>query len=298
VTLRLSWDRAGAGEPLLLLHGIGSTHDDLTAVRPQLDAGYSTLAPDLPGHGGSPALRERPTITAITDAVEADLDELGVGRVHVLGNSLGARVALELASRGRALSVVAIAPSGLNTPPERLYQGAAMSLARLALRAVAPRLDGMARSALGRTLLLTGLRAAPWRASPVEARALKAGFAESADYWRLLWWGILADVPTGMQRIDCPVILVQGTADVIAGGQTPRYLWLIAGSRFVPLLGAGHAPQSDAPGAIVRLVRQATGAAPRPGRTASVTDAAACVVADVGPWRAGREAAVRGRREA
>jgi pimeloyl-ACP methyl ester carboxylesterase len=275
VTLRLSWDRAGAGEPLLLIHGIGSTRDDFTAVRPQLDAGYSTLAPDLPGHGGSPALRERPTITAITDAVEADLDELGVGRVHVLGNSVGARVALELASRGRALSVVAIAPSGLNTPPERLYQGAAMSLARLALRAVAPRLDGMARSALGRTLLLTGLRAAPWRASPVEARALKAGFAESADYWRLLWWGILADVPTGMQRIDCPVILVQGTADVIAAGQTPRYLWLIAGSRFVPLLGAGHAPQSDAPGAIVRLVRQATGAAPRPGRTASVTDSAA-----------------------
>ncbi|MDT7700957.1 MAG: hypothetical protein QOJ30_3282, partial [Pseudonocardiales bacterium] len=70
-----------------MLHGIGSTRDDFTAVRPQLDAGYSTPAPDLPGHGGSPALRERPTITAITDAVEADLDELGVGRVHVLGNS-------------------------------------------------------------------------------------------------------------------------------------------------------------------------------------------------------------------
>ncbi|GAA4696704.1 alpha/beta fold hydrolase [Pseudonocardia yuanmonensis] len=263
MTLRLAWDRGGAGEPLLLLHGIGSTHDDFVAVRPQLEADHAVLAPDLPGHGGSPALRGRPTVGAIADVLEADLDALGIGRVHVLGNSLGARLALELAGRGRALSVVAIAPSGLNVLPERLYQGTVLSLARLALRAVGPRLDGMARSVLGRTVLFTGLRAAPWRAGEAEARALRAGFAESADFWRTLWWGVLVDLPAGMERIDCPVVLAQGTADVIAGGQTPRYLWLIAGSRFVPLLGAGHAPQSDVPGAIVQLVRRATTAARR-----------------------------------
>lgn len=251
----------------MLLHGIGSTHDDFAAVRPQLDAGYAVLAPDLPGHGGSPALRARPTVAALADVIEADLDALGVGRVHLLGNSLGARVALELASRGRARSVVAIAPSGLNLLPERIYQGTLMSLARLALHAAAPRLDGMARSVLGRTALLAGLRTAPWRAGEAEARALKSGFAESTDFWRLLWWAILADVPTGMERIDCPVVLAQGIADVIAAGQTPRYLWLIAGSRFVPLLGAGHAPQSDVPGAIVQLVRRATGAATGPERS-------------------------------
>jgi pimeloyl-ACP methyl ester carboxylesterase len=110
-------DSAGSGEPLLLLHGIGSTHDDFTALRPQLDADYRVLAPDLPGHGRSPALRGRPTIVAITDAIVADLDELGVGRVHGLGNSIGARIALELAARDRAGSVAAISPSGLNSPP-------------------------------------------------------------------------------------------------------------------------------------------------------------------------------------
>jgi pimeloyl-ACP methyl ester carboxylesterase len=263
VGLRLSWHRGGAGEPLVLLHGIGSTHDDFAAVRPRLDAEYAVLAPDLPGHGESPALHERPTVAAIADVIEADLDDIGFGAVHVLGNSLGARLALELASRGRALSVVAIAPSGLNLPPERLYQGAAMILARLALRAGAPHLDGMAQSVLGRAVLLSGLRAAPWRANEVEARALKAGFAESTDFWRLLWWGILVDVPTGMERIDCPVVLAQGTVDVLAGGQTPRYLGLIPGSCFIPLLGAGHAPQSDTPGAIVQLVCRASGAAGR-----------------------------------
>jgi pimeloyl-ACP methyl ester carboxylesterase len=55
MTLQLFWDRAGKGEPLLLLHGIGSTHDDFSALRPRLDAEYRVLAPDLPGHGHSRA---------------------------------------------------------------------------------------------------------------------------------------------------------------------------------------------------------------------------------------------------
>ena len=195
--LQLSWDRAGTGEPLLLLHGIGSTHDDFTALRPQLDSQYRVLAPDLPGHGRSPALPGRPTIAAITAAVVADLDELGVGRVHVLGNSIGARVALELAIRGRARSVVAISPSGLNTPAERLHQGMLMSANRLVLRGLRPFLPALARTTLGRSALLAGMRSTPWRSSEAEAHALQAGFAEADAFWQMLCWGIMADVPTG-----------------------------------------------------------------------------------------------------
>jgi pimeloyl-ACP methyl ester carboxylesterase len=257
------WDRAGSGEPLLLLHGFGCTHDDFTPLRPQLECDYQVLAPDLPGHGRSPALPGRPTIAAITDALIADLDELGIGRVHVLGNSIGARIALELAARGRARSVVAISPSGLNAPAERLYQGALMSGSRLVLRRLRSLLPALARTTLGRTVLLTGLRSAPWRSSETEARALRDGFAAADAFWQMLWWGILADAPTGLDRIDCPVILAQGTADLVAVGQTPRYLAAIPDARFVPLLGAGHAPQSDTPGAILALVRDATAAALR-----------------------------------
>ena len=261
MTPRLSWDSAGSGEPLLLLHGIGSTGADFAALRPRLDSGYRVLLPDLPGHGRSPALSARPTLAAVADALESDLDVLGVGQVHVLGNSLGGRLALELAVRGRARSVVAISPSGLNLPAERIYQGVVMGGARVLLRAARPLIGPAARSVVGRALLLTGLRSAPWLSGEVEARALRDGFADATDFWRLLWWAVLADVPLGLAGIDCPVILAQGTADVIAGGQTPRYLAFVRGSRFRPLLGAGHAPQSDAPGAILRLVREATAAA-------------------------------------
>jgi pimeloyl-ACP methyl ester carboxylesterase len=258
VSARLSWDRAGSGEPLLLLHGIGTTREDFWALRSALEADYGVLAVDLPGHGDSPALSQRPTICAVTDAIEADLDVLGVGRVHVLGNSLGARIALELARRDRALSVVAIAPSGLNLLPERIYQGAAMSALRLLMSILHPAIGVLARFPAGRAALLTGLRSQPWLASETEARSLREGFGECEDFWRLLFWGMLADVPTGLGDVRCPVILAQGTADVVASGQTPRYLLTLPGATFAPLLGAGHAPQSDTPHSILRLVRQAT----------------------------------------
>jgi pimeloyl-ACP methyl ester carboxylesterase len=261
VTVQLFWDSAGSGEPLLLLHGIGSTHDDFAALRPRLDAQYRVLAPDLPGHGRSGALPRRPTIAAIADAVTADLNELGVGRVHVLGNSIGARVALELAVRGLTRSVVAISPSGLNLPGERLHQGALMATNRLALRTLRALLPVAARTAIGRSALLAGLRSMPWRSTEIEALALRDGFADADAFWQMLWWGILADVPTELDRIDCPVVLAQGTADLIAVGQTPRYLPTIRGARFVPLYGAGHAPQSDTPAAVLQLVSESTAAA-------------------------------------
>jgi pimeloyl-ACP methyl ester carboxylesterase len=273
MTRQLFWDHAGSGEPLLLLHGIGSTHDDFVALRPQLDAKYRVLAPDLPGHGRSPALAHRPTIAAITDAVVADLDEQGIGTVHVLGNSIGARVALELAVRGRARSVVAISPSGFNTPAERAHQGVLMSGERLTLRGLRPLLPTLARTVLGRSALLVGMRSRPWSSSEIEAGALKEGFADTdvRAFWEMLVWGILADVPTGLDRIDCPVVLAQGTADLISVGQTPRYLAAVRTARFVPLLGAGHAPQSDTPEVILGLVDEAvTEASPR-GRQAART---------------------------
>jgi pimeloyl-ACP methyl ester carboxylesterase len=273
VPLRLNWNRAGAGEPLLLLHGIGSTHDDFAPLRPRLDAEFRVLAPDLPGHGRSAPLAGRPTVQAITDAVEADLDELDTGRVHVLGNSIGARVALELARRHRALSVVAIAPSGASTTAERVYQGVVQGGARLALRAVRPLVPVAARSVVGRSVLFAGLRARPWRTSRTEAMAIEGGFAGARQFWSTLWWGVLTDLPTGLDGVDCPVILAQGTLDVIAAGQTPRYLAAVPGSRFVPLPGAGHAPQSDVPDTIIRLVHQAVALATPDAGRAAVPDA-------------------------
>jgi pimeloyl-ACP methyl ester carboxylesterase len=270
VTSSLSTTRTGSGEPLLLLHGMGSSRRDFTAVADLLAERFDVLNVDLPGVGRSPALERRPTVAAITDAVERTLDAAGVGSVHVLGNSLGARVALELAVRGRARSVVAIAPSGLNVPRERAFQGASMALARVVTRTTAPLIEPLSRSAVGRTALLAPLKARAWSTSPEEAIGMREGFADSREFWRTLLWGLLFDVPRGLDRIDCPVTLVQGVADGIASGQTVRYLPLVPRSRFRPLLWAGHAPQSDRPRTIVRLVEEAARRAGQPADSSAL----------------------------
>lgn len=276
----LSLTRAGTGEPLVLLHGWGSSGRDFTAVLPALSERFDVLNVELPGAGRSRHLDERPTVAALTDAVERTLDTEEVSRVHVLGNSLGARIALELAARGRALSVVAIAPSGLNLWPERVVQGTGMAMARIVGRTLSPLIGPLSRSASGRTALLLPLKARPWATSREEAIGAREGFADSRDYWRTLFWALLADVPRGMDRIDCPVLLVQGAADWIASGQTVRYLPLVPRSRFRPLVAAGHAPQSDRPGTIVGWVEETAG-------RAAVADAAGTAPdeADVLPAR-------------
>src|SRR5919112_4365458 len=158
----LAWERIGEGEPLVLLHGIGTTRDDFVRVRTRLAAEYEVLTVDLPGHGTSPSLGTAPTVAALTDAVAADLDALGRPRVHLLGNSLGARIALELAQRKRARSVVAIAPSGLNLPPERAYQGFVMTATRTSMRTLRLMIYPLAARRWGRAALLATLRARPW----------------------------------------------------------------------------------------------------------------------------------------
>src|SRR5688572_8136670 len=252
----LASDRAGHGEPLLLLHGIGSTRDDFAALLPRLAEHFDVLALDLPGHGGSPVGPWPPTVAALTDAVEADLDARGLGRVHILGNSLGARIGIELAVRHRTRSVVALSPSGLGLPAERMHQGVLMATARTLTRTLRPLLGTLASTPAGRTALLAGMRARPWEASESEAPAMRGGFADSTGVWSMLWWAVLQDVPTGLHRVDVPVLLAQGAVDVVGAGQTPRYLALIPGSRFRLLPAAGHAPQSDAADAILELVRE------------------------------------------
>jgi pimeloyl-ACP methyl ester carboxylesterase len=243
-TGRLAGERTGRGEPVLLLHGIGASRGDFAALLARLADGHDVLALDLPGHGGSPALEGPQTPAAIADAVEAELDARGLGTVHAVGNSLGGRVALELARRDRARSVVALAPSGLALPHERVHQASLMARARIGLSALLPAFPALARA------------------------PLVGGFAGAERFWDALWWNVLIDLPKGLDTVRCPVTLVQGGLDAVAPGHAPRYLTLIPGARLETLPFAGHAPQADAPGQVERIVRATIRRAggERPGR--------------------------------
>ncbi len=103
----------GSGEPLLLLHPFTTSHDVWAEVVPTLAREFEVVAATLPGHwGGSPLARGDVSLTAYADGVEALLDELGWETAHIAGNSIGGWLAFEMARRGRARSVTAIAPAG------------------------------------------------------------------------------------------------------------------------------------------------------------------------------------------
>ena len=107
--------QAGEGEPLLMLHGLGATKAEflptLAALAP---AGFRIVAIDLPGFGDS----DKPFAAAYDPPffarwVEAAMDALGIDRAHVLGHSMGGRVALEVGLRhaDRVKSLVLMTPS-------------------------------------------------------------------------------------------------------------------------------------------------------------------------------------------
>jgi pimeloyl-ACP methyl ester carboxylesterase len=119
--------RAGEGEPVVLLHGFTGHWRHWRPVLADLVARYEVIAPTLSGHIGGPAYPSGTALDKVADAgdsLEEHLDELGVGTAHFVGNSMGGSLALELAKRGRARSVVAFSPGGgweLSGPePERI----------------------------------------------------------------------------------------------------------------------------------------------------------------------------------
>ena len=100
--------------PLVLLHGLtmsGSAWQDTVSL---LAVHHEVFTPTALGHQGGPPVERRPvTIWDVVDAAERYLDEHGLERPHLAGNSMGGFVALELARRGRAESVSAFSPGGL-----------------------------------------------------------------------------------------------------------------------------------------------------------------------------------------
>ena len=104
--------RGGSGTPLVLLHGFTDTWRTWDLVLPALQRRHDVLAPTLAGHAGGPRLTGPLTETLLVEAIEQAMDDAGFATAHIAGNSLGGYLALQLAARGRARSVVALAPAG------------------------------------------------------------------------------------------------------------------------------------------------------------------------------------------
>jgi len=102
----------GSGKRLLLIHGLGSSWRGWQPILDDLAAERSVIAIDLPGHGVTPAQEDSGTFEGLVRSVERYLVANDLIGVAVVGSSMGARIVLELARRGKVGNVVALDPGG------------------------------------------------------------------------------------------------------------------------------------------------------------------------------------------
>lgn len=253
----LAYDRHGEGEPLLLLHGLGSRRQVFDPLLPHL-RDYAVWAVDMPGFGASSALPGRTDVTALTDAVGAFLDEHGIERPHVAGNSTGGGVALELAARGAVASACALAPIGFWSSRERAFTQASMTATRALSRLTRPITPALARSAVARTVFLGQYAAKPWKVEPgrlVEDVDALIG-APAFDDVNASFTGYLAPADAADH---VPVTIVWGAQDrLLLPRQLERSRHRLPKARHVLLQGCGHLMMGDDPEAVAGVIRAAT----------------------------------------
>ena len=262
---------AGSGPALLLLHGFTGSGRSWEGglAEAATSSGFRVIAPDLPGHGGTtwradnadnadneadPGEPSRAAIEMVADDLVELLRVLGHDGAHVVGYSMGARVALRLAISHPACvrSLVLEAPSaGIEDAADRAARRSADdALARTLER------DGIESfvDAWERTPVLGGeARLAP----PVRARLREIRLAHVptglAASLRSAGQGAMRPLHGRLAEVIAPTLVVLGADDpvrdraaVVAAG--------IPGARLAVIDGAAHAPHLEAPDAFCRLV--------------------------------------------
>jgi pimeloyl-ACP methyl ester carboxylesterase len=255
----LAHERAGRGEPLVLVHGLGSRRGIFAPLVPGLRAHRDVVALDLPGFGDSPPEPGCAGVAALADRVAAFLAAAGIARPHLAGSSLGGSVALELGRRGAARSVVAFAPAGFFGTPGRIWCRGLLRCARALARGLGPVGPRLAADPRLGPVLCGAFVAHPSRrpagewAADVRALAGSVGF-DAACAALAPWPPAAARDIGGLTAI--PVTVAWGTRDLVLPrpAQARRARALLPSARHVTLPGCGHLPFADDPGACVSLL--------------------------------------------
>jgi pimeloyl-ACP methyl ester carboxylesterase len=257
----LAYDRGGAGEPLVLLHGLGSSRRSWDPVLPGLVGEREVIAVDLPGHGDSPLDRTRPGHTPgdLADSVGELLDDLGFGVVHLGGNSLGGWVALELARRGRAGTVTAFSPAGLWKRSAPAYIRMSLRQSRVNARLVHRLAPDAPRTRLARALFFAQVSAHPTRVPYGPGRRAVHDMASTSGFRQVLR-GLENGHFRGGAEIHVPVTVIFGVGDQVLGARSARRReQMPAHTRWFDLTGSGHMPMLDDPPAVAGLLLEGSG---------------------------------------
>jgi pimeloyl-ACP methyl ester carboxylesterase len=266
----LAFTRTGSGPTLVLLHALGLSRSAWDPVVPALAERFDVVAVDLPGFGASPPLPPTTPASpeALAAAVGALLDELGLTAPHVVGNSLGGWVALELAAARPVSSLTLISPAGLWRDRTPLYCRASLRLTHGACLHARGLLRRLVRTRPGRVLAFGQVLGSPTRMTPAQAVQAVDAVATAAGFVPAL--RATAHRCYQARPLSAPVTVAFGSRDRLLTRRRSRHVDQLPPDAVVRVLPAcGHVPMTDDPAAVVALVTAATSLAlPAPGRVA------------------------------
>lgn len=262
--------RGGQGPVLVMLHGLFGDADNFHSVSLHFARHLYVLRLDLPGHGRSPTLASL-DIEAMAHEVRQHLAAEGIEQCHLLGHSLGGKVAMSLAGQADApalasLTIVDIAPR--HYPPHHAELIAAMQaidLATLADRRSADRAladavpDGGVRGFLLKSLQRGDAGRFDWRFD-------LDGLAR--DYARI------CEAPKVAEKITVPTLFIKGgDSDYLQGDDESLIRGICTHPTLREITGAGHWLHAEKPGLFTRVVLDFI-------RESGLTDADSATAAD------------------
>lgn len=256
-TVELNHHRAGSGEPLVLIHGIGSCWQVWNPVLARLEAERDVIAIDLPGFGASPMPPPGtpPGVPSLTKLVAEFLDQLGLERPHVAGNSLGGWISLELAKLGRVSSATALSPGGFFNDREADYARGVLRTLVWTARRLAPHAERIVKPPIGRAMAFGVVTAHPTRIPPNDAALHLRALAEAPWFDDTLSAIATTERFAGGERIAVPVTVAWGEHDrLLLPRQARRAQRAIPAARVITLKGCGHVPTYDDPGQVAEVL--------------------------------------------
>ena len=244
---------------MVCLHGFTDTWRTWELVLPSLERRHDVLAPTLVGHAGGPPLTGAITGKTFADEIERAMDRAGFATAHFVGNSLGGFVALQLAARGRARSVVAFAPAGGMdvADPHFVEMVGSFAPRQERLRLAAPSAPALASTPEGRRAVTESIVESGDRVPAPLVAHMIAGVAACVDVGPLVTYVLEHGYELDAAQITCPVRFVWGTADRLlpwpdaaSGFRTGAFAF----ADWIELAGVGHCPQLEVPTEAAALI--------------------------------------------
>lgn len=240
--VRLHWREAGAGDPVVFIHGFpfnGSMWDAQLAAVPE---GWRFIAPDLRGFGESEIGDAPYTMDLLADDVVALLDHLEIDQAVICGLSMGGYVALSLAARhADRVRALILADTRANADDEEARKNRIALAARARKEGAQPVVDSMLPKLVSGNTRIKNPEVVEHVRSMMEstapetlARALE-GMARRADH------------RASLEQINAPAMVVRGDQDeIIPKGDIEVLTRSIRGARADVIANVGHLPNMEA----------------------------------------------------